>query len=68
MCGDVVQALGARHVTVWLGMLVLISITAEFQGTIGTTIPQIIDLLKHNDSHARAGGAQALSKLSEQGV
>src|ERR1700761_6935071 len=49
------------------GMVLLTCITAGFRETMGTTIPQIIDLLQHNDWYARAAGAKALSKLTEQG-
>jgi hypothetical protein len=49
-------------------MVSLMSIAAEFRGSIGTFSPQIIDLLQHNDWYARAAGAKALSKLSEQGT
>jgi hypothetical protein len=50
------------------GITSLTSIAAEFRGSIGTSIPTIIALLKHNDCIVRWAGADALSKLSEQGM
>jgi hypothetical protein len=49
-------------------MALLTSIAAEFRGSIGTSIPQIVDMLKDSDSFVRGTGAEALSKLSEQGM
>ncbi|KAJ7882128.1 hypothetical protein B0H13DRAFT_2344845 [Mycena leptocephala] len=44
----------------------LTSIAAEFRGSIAISILQIFDLLKDSCSYVRMGGAEALSKLSEQ--
>jgi HEAT repeat protein len=44
------------------------SIAAEFRGSIATSIPHIINLLNNRDSNVRRAGAEALSKLSEQGM
>ncbi|KAJ7455977.1 hypothetical protein B0H11DRAFT_2322162 [Mycena galericulata] len=48
------------------GMASRASIAAEFLGSIRTSIPHIVDLLKDNDSDVREAGAAALLKLSEQ--
>ncbi|KAJ7844622.1 hypothetical protein B0H14DRAFT_3455480 [Mycena olivaceomarginata] len=42
--------------------------TPSFRGSIVTSIPQIVDLLKDTHSTVRREGANALSKLSEQGM
>jgi hypothetical protein len=44
------------------------SFAAEFRGSIGTFIPQIADLLKHNWPSARVAAVEALLKFSEQGM
>jgi HEAT repeat protein len=44
------------------------SIAAELRGPIGASIPQIIDLLNDTKGYVRASAAEALSKLSEQGM
>jgi HEAT repeat protein len=49
-------------------VVLLMNIAAELGGFVGTAIPQIIDLLQHDDWYARVAGAEALSKLSEQGT
>jgi HEAT repeat protein len=49
-------------------MALLTNIAAELRGFVGTAIPQVIDLLQHDDWYAREAGAEALSKLSEQGT
>jgi hypothetical protein len=49
-------------------MASLTSNAAEFLGSIATSIPQIVDLLKDSDSNGRTAGVEALSKLSEQGM
>jgi hypothetical protein len=49
-------------------MVSLTSIAAEFRGSIGTFIPQIIDLLQHNDWYTRVVGAKAVAELSEHGM
>ncbi|KAJ7509408.1 hypothetical protein B0H11DRAFT_1315305 [Mycena galericulata] len=40
--------------------------TAMFVGSIGTSIPQIFDLLKDSDSNVRKAAVETLLKLSEQ--
>jgi HEAT repeat protein len=52
---------------IWSGIASLTSIAAEFRGSIGTSIPQIVDLLKDSDGFVRGAGAKALSQLSKQG-
>lgn len=47
--------------------LPLIRNVAEFRGSIGTVIPQIISLLSDSNRVTRLAGANALAKLSEQG-
>jgi hypothetical protein len=47
-------------------MASLTSIAAEFRWFIGTSIPQIVDLLKDSDVFVRGAGAKALSQLSKQ--
>jgi hypothetical protein len=42
-------------------------ITVEFRSSIGTSIPEIVYLLKHSDGVVRQAGADTLSRLSEQG-
>jgi len=42
-------------------------ILVEFRESIQPAIPHIISLLSHKTSYARKAGADALSKLSEQG-
>jgi hypothetical protein len=42
-------------------------IVAEFRLSIGTTIPEIVKLLKHSDKNIRLAGADTLSRLSGQG-
>jgi hypothetical protein len=49
-------------------MVLLTSITAEFRGYIGASIPHIIALLENNYKDVCAAGAAALVKLSEQGM
>jgi hypothetical protein len=49
-------------------MASLTSIAAELRGSIVTSIPRIVDLLKDISTHVRAAGAAALSKLSEHGM
>jgi HEAT repeat protein len=49
-------------------MASLTSIAVELRGLVGTAIPQIIDLLQHDDWYTRKAGVGALSKLSEQGM
>jgi hypothetical protein len=49
------------------GMASRASIGTEYRGSVGTSIPQIIDLLKDNESDVRMVGAEML-KLSEQGM
>jgi HEAT repeat protein len=49
------------------GLALLMSTVAEFRESIGSTIPQIITFLSDSDSNIRLAGAEALSKLSEQG-
>jgi hypothetical protein len=44
------------------------SIAAESRGSIGIFIPQIVDLLKNKELHLRRASAEALLKLSEQGM
>jgi hypothetical protein len=44
------------------------SIAAEFRESIGIFIPQIVNLLKDNDCDVRAAGAEALLKVSDQGM
>jgi hypothetical protein len=44
------------------------SIAAELRRFIGTSIPQIIDLLKDNDTQVRSVSVEVLLKLSEQGM
>jgi hypothetical protein len=46
----------------------LTSIAAEFRGSIATSIPQIVNLLKDTNSNFRMAGAEVLSKLSKQGM
>ena len=40
---------------------------AEFRESIGHAIPEIVSLLSDGDWNVRIAGADALSKLSEQG-
>jgi HEAT repeat protein len=49
-------------------MVPLTSIAAEFRGSIGTFVPQIVDLLQDDDWDVCKAGVEALSKLSEQGM
>ena len=42
-------------------------LVAELQKTIRLAIPQIIAFLSHSEERVRRAGADALSKLSEQG-
>ena len=42
-------------------------LAAEFRESLGQAIPQIITLLSHREWYVRQAGADALSKLSEQG-
>ena len=49
-------------------MVLLISITAEFRGSIETSIPQILNLLQASDSEVREESAEMVLKLSEQGT
>ena len=44
-----------------------ILLDAEFRELVRHAIPQIIDLLWHEELNVRGAGAEALSKLSEQG-
>jgi HEAT repeat protein len=48
-------------------MTSLTSIAAELRGSIGTSTPQIIDLLQHSDSDVREAAAETLLKLWGQG-
>jgi HEAT repeat protein len=50
----------------FIGSSLLMKIIEEFQRLIGTTIPEIVDLLKHNNRRVREAGADILSELSEQ--
>jgi hypothetical protein len=49
-------------------MVSLTYIAAEFRQSVGTTIPQIIDLLKHDNSNARVAGASVLAIFSKRGL
>jgi hypothetical protein len=49
-------------------MVPLTSIAAEFRESIGSFIPQIIDLLKDYNLPVRRTGVEVLRKLSEQGL
>jgi HEAT repeat protein len=44
------------------------SIAAEFRESIRIFIPQMVKLLKDNNWNVRVAAAEALSKLSEQGM
>jgi hypothetical protein len=57
---------GKQHV--WTHMVSLTNIAVEFQGSIGTYIPQIINLLQDNESFVRMEAVAALLKLWEQGM
>lgn len=48
--------------------VLLKSIVAEFQESIGIAIPQIMDLLEATDRDVCTAGANTLAKLSEQGT
>jgi hypothetical protein len=50
------------------GMVSRESVAADLRRSIEAAIPQIVDLLDHVKSGARAGGAEALAMLSEQGM
>ena len=67
-CCSIGGALRTRYFTYpdWYG--ITDSFAAEFQGSIGIVIPEIIELLKDNDSHVRAAGVAALLKIVEQGM
>ena len=49
-------------------MVFLTHLAVEFRGSIGTYIPQIVDLLKDDDQYVRHRAAWTLSALSEQGM
>jgi HEAT repeat protein len=49
------------------GLALLMSSVAEFQESIGSTIPQIITFLSNSNSDICLGSATALLELSEQG-
>jgi hypothetical protein len=49
-------------------MAPLTSIAAELRVPIGTSIPQIIDLLKDNDGGVCLMSVRVLSRLSEHGM
>jgi hypothetical protein len=49
-------------------MVLLTSIAAAFPRFIGTSIPQIIDLLENDDSYIRYASVDVLLKLSVQGM
>jgi hypothetical protein len=49
-------------------MLPVMSIAAEFRQSIATSIPQIIDLLKDDDSEVCYASVNVLLKLSEHGM
>jgi HEAT repeat protein len=49
-------------------MVLLTNIAVEFQGSIGTAIPQIVALLKDHNGYVRAAGAAVLLNLSEQSM
>jgi HEAT repeat protein len=48
--------------------MLLTRAAAEFRGSIGTSIPQIIDLLKDDNWDVRSASVAALSKFSEHGM
>ncbi|KAJ7787992.1 hypothetical protein B0H13DRAFT_2395120 [Mycena leptocephala] len=52
----------------WDDMASRASIAPKFLGSVGTCIPQIIDLLKDEHSDVREAGAKTLLKLSGQGT
>jgi HEAT repeat protein len=49
-------------------MASLTNIADEFRGSIGTSIPQIVDLLKDTDNNVREAAAETLLKLWGQGT
>ncbi|KAJ6506328.1 armadillo-type protein [Mycena vitilis] len=49
-------------------MMLLTSTTADFRQLIGSSIPQIIDLLKDNSQRVRLASVAALATFSEQGM
>jgi hypothetical protein len=49
-------------------MALLTSIAVELQRFIGTSIPQIVDLLKNYNSEVRRVSVEVLSKLFEHGM
>jgi HEAT repeat protein len=55
------------NISVQSSVASLMSVAAEFQESIRPSIPQIVDLLKDNDSSVCKAGEEALAKLSEQG-
>jgi HEAT repeat protein len=57
---------GMSHILSGMGSLT--NIAAELWGSIGTSIPQIVDLLKDSEGRVRVACVNALSKLSEQGT
>jgi hypothetical protein len=52
----------------WDDMASHASIAPKFLGSVGTCIPQIIDLLRDEHSDVREAGAKTLLKLSEKGT
>ena len=60
------KLLGQGETANFIGSSLLMNIIVEFQPLIDTTIPGIVDLLKHNNGEVREAGADTLSKLSEQ--
>jgi hypothetical protein len=63
-----VDARRARYVTLRSGTTSLTRIAAEFQRFIGTSIPQIIDLLHDDNNDIRTEGAKLMLTLSAQGI
>jgi hypothetical protein len=49
-------------------MVSLMNIAVELRGSIGTSIAQIVDLLKDSEGRVRVACANTLSKFSEQGT
>jgi hypothetical protein len=49
-------------------MTLLTNIAVELRGSIGTSIPEIVDLLKDSEGRVRMVCANTLSKFSEQGT
>jgi HEAT repeat len=67
-CADALSTLSERGKPInILGLILLMTIIAEFRSLIEPAIPVIVNLLKDNDEEVRWACTSALSKLSGQG-